>query len=156
MAKYLKRPKLEILRNGGRGVACLYIHLQDPSVKAVRSVRPQPKAGVHFYLDAGNDPVAIVLTEPAGGPALWRTAMRAAPSPRGKAPGARGGKRHGFLTDPDAIGTILRGLKAASTRLPNLRIGCVPHRPGANGKVPAQGRARRIHAGGGSARAAAR
>jgi hypothetical protein len=105
--KLLKRPEVEVLDDGGH--SALYVRLQDKSIKAVRSIQPDPNVMIFFYLDANGFPVGIKFHESIPCVAMFRIFGKTA--------------RPYLLTEPQLVEPFLAAFEKAAEKMPEHSLG---------------------------------
>ena len=118
-SRFLDQPVVEVLKSDTGKTEAVLVRLQDPKVKAVRSIQPNSEVMVDFYLDANDLPVSIVFHEPVFGLALVKTVDKIIHDAEGKPLGIASKTNHYFLTEKDAIAYILRAFFEGLRRLPS-------------------------------------
>ena len=99
----LKSPRAELLRDPAGRIEAAYLRIQEPGVKAVRSVQPDPDHMVYFHVDGEGMPVSLVFHEPVFGVPFWNIVRMMVADPQGvpSAPGTRAVRA--FLADPGQV-----------------------------------------------------
>jgi hypothetical protein len=113
----LEFPRLELLREQAGRIDAALIHLQDPSVKAVRCVHPHAESMVYFDVDAQGVPVSLVFHEPVFGEALWEIVSAMCVNPAREAAAASPESIRGFVSDAGQLGRILVRVAEAVARM---------------------------------------
>jgi len=116
---FLDVPTVEVLKSDTGKTEAVLVRLQDPKVKAVRSVQPNSEVMVDFYLDSNDWPVSIVFHEPVFGLALVKTVDKIIHDAEGKPLRLASKTNHYFLTEKDVIAYVLRAFFMGLERHPS-------------------------------------